>query len=81
VPLVPELERDVPIVEPSGAEAHGAAEALRSFLVATKRFGNKKDRPKEISDAQSAMGLKPDGIVGPATRAAATKLGVKLPTR
>lgn len=63
-------------------EPKAAARALRDFLVATQRFGSTADRPNEIMDAQADMGgLKPDGIVGPKTRARARALGFTLPIK
>lgn len=57
-----------------------AAKSLLSFVLNTGRFGSKKDRPQQIKDAQRDMGLTPDGIIGPKTRAAAAKHGVALPS-
>ena len=57
------------------------AQALGAFLTATHRFGSKTDPVDEVKAAQGELGLKADGIVGPATRAACAKLGVKLPLR
>jgi murein L,D-transpeptidase YcbB/YkuD len=57
------------------------AQALAAFLTATHRFGSKNDQVPEVKAAQGELGLKADGIVGPATRAACAKLGVKLPLR
>jgi len=68
-----------PATPPSAAKA--AAANLLRFLLKTGRFGNKRDRPDEIKRAQRALGVKPDGIVGPKTRAAASKAGVALPPR
>jgi len=65
-----------------------AAQQLLAFLIKTGRFGtlahdtkHKKDRPKEIKAAQLALGVSPDGIVGPETTAAAEAVGVALPPR
>lgn len=58
-----------------------AALDLKAFLVRTKRFGSKNDRVTEVQDAQEDLGVKPDGIVGPETRAATKKYGVTLPVR
>jgi peptidoglycan hydrolase-like protein with peptidoglycan-binding domain len=58
-----------------------AAEALRNFLVTTRRFGSKTDHPPEVTDAQSDLGVQQDGIVGPATRMAARRQGVTLPAK
>jgi len=58
-----------------------AAKDLQAFLVATNRHGSKVDRPKPVKHAQADMGVKADGIVGPATRKAARQLGVILPPR
>lgn len=58
-----------------------AAQALRSFLLLSKRFGTVADRPQQTKDAQREMGVEPDGIVGPKTRAAAKALGVELPPK
>lgn len=66
---------------PAPSKAKASAIALRNFLAQTHRFGTKNDRPAEVSAAQRAMGLKPDGIVGPSTRARAKTLGVTLPLR
>lgn len=56
-----------------------AAKDLLKFLLRTGRFGTLKDRPAEVKAAQLALGVQPDGIVGPRTRAAARKQGVALP--
>lgn len=64
---------------PGGRTPKSAAMQLLAFLVATKRFGGGSDRPNEIKDAQTDLGVKPDGIVGPVTRAAAAAVGVTLP--
>lgn len=77
LPLPPKFFK--PSAPPSAAKA-AAADLLR-FLIKTGRFGNKRDRPEEIKRAQRALGVKPDGIVGPKTRAAAAKAGVALPPR
>jgi murein L,D-transpeptidase YcbB/YkuD len=65
-----------------------AAQKLLAFLIKTGRFGtmahdtkHKKDRPNEIKVAQRALGVEPDGIVGPQTTAAAAAVGVALPPR
>jgi murein L,D-transpeptidase YcbB/YkuD len=65
----------------SGRTPREAATALRVFLQKTHRFGSKADRPAEIALAQQDLGVTADGIVGPATRAAAQRAGVTLPTR
>lgn len=66
---------------PPSSPARTAALRLRDFLQRTKRFGTKQDKPGEVFDAQRGMGIKADGIVGPATRAKAKSLGVALPAR
>ena len=58
-----------------------AAQKLLLFLVKTGRFGGGKDKPAEIKAAQKALGVKPDGIVGPKTRTAALNQGVALPPK
>lgn len=58
-----------------------AAQDLRAWLLKTKRFGTKSDRPPAVISAQQDMGLKADGIVGPQTRKAARLWGVVLPPR
>lgn len=58
-----------------------AAQALRSFLLRTKRFGSRTDRPQQVRDAQRDLGVEPDGIVGPKTRAAARAAGSILPPK
>jgi murein L,D-transpeptidase YcbB/YkuD len=62
-------------------EPKQVAQALAAFLTATHRFGSKTDPVDEVKAAQGELGLKADGIVGPATRTACAKLGVKLPLR
>lgn len=72
--------RDAP--NPDTAERERQAQAARDltrFLIRTGRFGTLKDRPQEVIAAQTALGVKPDGIVGPRTRAAAAAVGVALP--
>lgn len=70
----------LPPPEPEGARTpKQAAGELQQFLIKTGRFGSKKDRPAEVIAAQRDLGVKPDGIVGPKTRAAARKQGVALP--
>lgn len=69
------------LAPPSSSAAKDAAGSLLAFLIKTRRFGSTKDRPAEVLAAQRALGVKPDGIVGPSTRAAAAKLGVALPPR
>lgn len=64
---------------PSGRSPKTAALQLLAWLKATRRFGGGSDRPNEIKDAQTDLGVKPDGIVGPKTRAAAAAVGVDLP--
>ena len=70
------------------AKQKAAAQKLLTFLIRTGRFGtlahdtkSKKDRPVEIKEAQRVLGVVPDGIVGPKTRAAAAAVGVALPER
>lgn len=65
----------------SGRSPKDAAKALQAFLLKTGRFGSnsKTDRPQEVKDAQRDLGVVPDGIVGPKTRAAAKRQGVALP--
>jgi murein L,D-transpeptidase YcbB/YkuD len=64
-----------------------AAKKLLAFLIKTGRFGTlahdpgPKDRPREIKEAQAALGVTQDGIVGPKTRAAAAAVGVAIPQR
>ncbi|HKT94684.1 MAG TPA: hypothetical protein VJS18_21170, partial [Paraburkholderia sp.] len=72
-------ETTIPDVQPRTPSE--AASALLGFLIKTGRFGIPTDRPKEVYDAQRDLGVKPDGIVGPLTRAAAKKVGVALPPR
>ena len=64
---------------PGSRSPKQAAGELQQFLIKTGRFGSKKDRPAEVIAAQRDLGVKPDGIVGPKTRAAARKQGVALP--
>jgi hypothetical protein len=78
--------RKAPASAPTGERAPAssssertAAIALQRFLIKTGRFGSNNDRPQEVKDAQSALHVKPDGIVGKKTRAAALKQGVALP--
>lgn len=66
---------------PPQRTAAQAAKDLKSFLVRTKRFGTKQDKPEEVKAAQRDLGVKDDGIVGPVTRAAAKKAGTTLPAR
>jgi hypothetical protein len=56
-----------------------AAQDLLAFLLRTGRYGSRADRPAEVIAAQRDLGVKPDGIVGPKTRAAARKQGVAIP--
>jgi len=68
-----------PMPPPQARTPKKAAADLQQFLIKTGRFGTLKDRPAEVKDAQRDLGLTPDGIVGPRTRAAAKKQGVALP--
>lgn len=62
-----------------------AARDLQRYLVANRTkvaaFGWKGHGNAQVARAQRFFGLTPDGIVGPATRAAASRYGVKLPPR
>lgn len=58
-----------------------AAADLSAFLRKTHRFGSAADRPAEVQDAQTDLGVEADGIVGPKTRAAAKRAGVSLPAK
>lgn len=58
-----------------------AALDLAAFLKRTGRFGSGVDPVPEVAEAQFDLGVKRDGIVGPVTRAAAAKQGVKLPAK
>lgn len=58
-----------------------AATRLMTFLIKTGRFGSAKDKPAEVKQAQKALGVKADGIVGPKTRAASLAVGVALPPK
>lgn len=70
----------LPAPAPAGSRTpKQAAGELQQFLIKTGRFGSKKDHPAEVIAAQRDLGVKPDGIVGPKTRAAARKQGVALP--
>lgn len=72
--------RETPNVDEAERERKAqAARDLTRFLIRTGRFGTLKDRPQEVIAAQTALGVKPDGIVGPRTRAAAAAVGVALP--
>jgi hypothetical protein len=76
----PQAPMPLPAPAPAGArDPKKAAGDLQQFLIKTGRFGSKKDRPAEVIAAQRDLGVKPDGIVGPKTRAAAAKAGVALP--
>jgi murein L,D-transpeptidase YcbB/YkuD len=77
----PEPPQPEPAPASAGRTAQKAAEDLRAFLLATNRFGSAADRPEEVRAAQRDLGVADDGIVGPATRAAARKYGVTLPLR
>lgn len=70
-----------PGAAPAPSSAKLAARALWRFLDSTGRFGSATDRPVEVVTAQRALGVKPDGIVGPLTRAAAQAVGITLPAR
>lgn len=77
---VPQAPMPLPAPAPAGTrDPKQAAGELQQFLIKTGRFGSKKDRPAEVVAAQRDLGVKPDGIVGPKTRAAAAKVGVALP--
>lgn len=68
------------LVQQASSAAKEAANLL-AFLIRTRRYGTPKDRPEEVRSAQRALGVPDDGIVGPATRKAAAKLGVAIPPR
>lgn len=75
--------RAKPGAPPAAASpAKRAAMQLRVYLQATHDFGSKAKPSVDVKDSQRGMGggLKPDGIVGPKTRARAKALGVPLPT-
>lgn len=58
------------------------ARALRLHLERTRSFGSKGKPDRIVAQAQRELGVSPaDGVVGPATRNAARKLGVVLPLR
>jgi len=61
--------------------AKDAAQDLAAFLRATGRFGSSSDRVPEVQAAQRDLRVAADGIVGPVTRAAAQRAGVKLPAK
>lgn len=62
-----------------------AAKLLRSYLQKNRNntiaFGTKERPNAQVRNAQRAMGILADGIVGSKTRAAASKYGVTLPAR
>ncbi len=60
-----------------------AAIGLRDYLIKTKDFGDDKHRSSNVAAYQKAMGMGTNaiGIVGPKTRALASKLGATLPPR
>lgn len=64
---------------PADDAKRAAATRLMTFLIKTGRFGGGKDKPNEVKQAQKALGVKADGIVGPKTRTAALNVGVALP--
>lgn len=64
-----------------GRSKKQAAQDLAEFLKRSGRFGSSSDRVPEVQDAQRDLGVTPDGVVGPVTRAAATKQGVNLPAK
>jgi hypothetical protein len=75
-------EETAPPAAPAADESKTkAAQSLLMFLIKTGRFGGGKDRPPEVKAAQQALGVKPDGIVGPKTRTAALNQGVALPPK
>jgi peptidoglycan hydrolase-like protein with peptidoglycan-binding domain len=55
------------------------AEAARALRVAMSSHA--PDRAAQIRAAQVDLGVEPDGLVGPKTRAAAKKAGVSLPAK
>jgi hypothetical protein len=58
------------------------ATALRLHLERTRSFGSKGHPDRIVAQAQRELGVAPaDGVVGPATRNAARKLGITLPLR
>ncbi len=62
--------------------ARQAAELLRAHLAEPgANWGYAGHENKFVATSQRDMGLVPDGIVGPATRARALELGVTLPPR
>lgn len=62
--------------------AKQAAELLRAHLAEPgANWGYAGHENKFVATSQRDMGLVPDGIVGPATRARALELGVTLPAR
>ena len=58
-----------------------AAQALADYLRGGGQFGTKARPSPEVAKAQTIFGLRPDGVVGPATRNAARTAGVVLPLR
>jgi peptidoglycan hydrolase-like protein with peptidoglycan-binding domain len=58
------------------------ARALRLHLTKTGSFGSRAKPDPIVAQAQRDLDVSPaDGIVGPATRAAARRAGVTLPLR
>lgn len=64
-----------------GMDPYEAAVALKAYLLGGGSFGWKGGRSKQVAVAQKVFGIPADGIVGPETRKAAQKWGVKLPPR
>jgi len=58
-----------------------AAQDLADYLRGGGQFGTKRHPSPEVHKAQVALGLRPDGVVGPLTRNAARAVGVVLPLR
>lgn len=56
-----------------------ASTALKAYLLGGGNWGWKGSRSPQVAAAQRILGITTDGIVGPDTRRATLRYGVRLP--